>query len=134
RVVESRGSAIFRLVTRDGQLACLVDDLPTGSRPLSRVRLPGTSEVAKFVDAITFRRALLDLHVAALNRAKTEGNISIDLLGRLAIIKFQRNEMAAQFAQALERGRAKLKTYDGPRQALAGKAVELRDRFARCQI
>src|SRR5205085_10526951 len=68
------------------------------------------------------------------NGAKTEGNISIGLLGRRAIIKCQRNEMSASFAQALERGRAKLKTYDGPRQALAGKAVELRDRFARFQI
>ena len=134
RFMESARNHIFRLITRHGQIESLVDDLPTGSRPLSRVRLPGTSAEAKVVDAMTFRRALLDLHVAALNRAKTEGNISIDLLGRLAIIKFQRNEMAAQFAQALERGRAKLKTYDGPRQALAGKAVELRDRFARFQI
>src|SRR5256886_4581804 len=42
--------------------------------------------------------------------------------------------MAAQFAQALERSRAKLKTYDGPRLSFAGKSVELRDRFARFQI
>jgi hypothetical protein len=134
RFMESTRNHIFRLITRHGQIEPLVEDPPTGSRPLSRVRLPAASAESKIVDAIDFKRALLELHVAALNRAKTENNISIDLLGRLAIIKFQRNEMAGQFAQALERSRAKLKTYDGPRQSLSSKAVELRDRFARFQI
>jgi len=134
RFMESTRNHIFRLITRHGQIESLVDDPPTDSRPLTRVRLPRSSMPEKVVDAISFKRALLELHVATLNRAKTEGNISIDLLGRLAIIKFQRNEMAGQFAQALERSRAKLKTYDGPRQALSSKAVELRDRFALFQI
>jgi len=134
RFMESTRNHIFRLITRHGQIEPLVDEAPTGSRPLSRVMLPGNSVQAKVVDAIDFKRALLELHIATLNRAKTESNISIDLVGRLAIIKFQRNELAGQFAQALERSRAKLKTYDGPRQALSSKAVELRDRFARFQI
>ena len=134
RFMESTRNQIFRLITRHGQIEPLVDDAPTGSRPLTRVRLPGNSVEAKVADAIGFKRALLELHIATLNRAKTEGNISIDLLGRLAVIKFQRNEMSAQFAQALERSRAKLKTYDGPRQAFLSKAVELRERFARFQI
>ena len=134
RFMESTRNHIFRLITRHGQIEPLVDEAPTGSRPLSRVMLPGNSAQARVVDAIDFKRALLELHIATLNRAKTENNISIDLVGRLAIIKFQRNELAGQFAQALERSRAKLKTYDGPRQALSSKAVELRDRFARFQI
>jgi len=134
RFMESTRNHIFRLITRYGQIEPLVDDPVTDSRPLTRVRMPPSAAPEKVVDAISFKRALLELHVASLNRAKGEGNLSIDLLGRLAIIKFQRNEMAAQFAQALERSRAKLKTYDGPRNALLSKAVELRDRFARFQI
>jgi len=134
RFMESTRNHIFRLITRYGQIEPLVDDPVTDSRPLTRVRMPPSAAPEKVVDAISFKRALLELHVASLNRAKSEGNLSIDLLGRLAIIKFQRNEMAAQFAQALERSRAKLKTYDGPRNALLSKAVELRDRFARFQI
>jgi len=134
RFMESTRNHIFRLITRHGQIEPLVDDAPTDSRPLTRVRLPVSSNPEKVVDALSFKRALLELHVASLNRAKSENNISIDLLGRLAMIKFQRNELIAQFAQALERSRVKLKTYDGPRQALLSKAVELRERFARFQI
>ena len=92
------------------------------------------SPAAKSAEASEFKRALLDLHVAALNRAKAENNISIDLVGRLAAVKFQRNEMALQFAQALERSRARIKSCDGPRQGFAPKAVELRERFAQFQI
>jgi hypothetical protein len=88
----------------------------------------------KAAEPADFKRVLLDLHVTALNRAKAENNISIDLLARLATVKYQRNEMNQQFAQALERCRAKLKSYDGPRQIFAHKAVEMRERFARFQI
>jgi hypothetical protein len=42
--------------------------------------------------------------------------------------------MSAQFAQALERCRAQLKAYEGPRQLFANRAVEVRERFAKFQI
>jgi len=126
---------IFRLIAKYGQVDALVEGAaprshaPSWMSP-SRPKPPA----AKAAEASEFKRALLDLHIAALNRAKAENNISIDLLGRLAAVKFQRNEMALQFAQALERARAKLKSYDGPRQGFAPKAVELRERFAQFQI
>jgi hypothetical protein len=74
---------------------------------------------------------LAALHVAALNRAKSAGNLSLDLLARVAIIKFLRVELQAQFAQVLERGRMMLKSYEGVRQQ---KALEYRERVAGFQV
>ena len=134
RFMESTRQHIFRLICKHGQIEQLVEEDST-AKPKSRVLLPpshgGGNKPAETTD---FKRALLDVHVAALNRAKAENNVSVDLLARLAAVKFQRSEMAAQFAQALERSRAKLKSYEGPRQAFAAKGVELREKFANFQI
>src|SRR4029077_20378916 len=74
---------------------------------------------------------LADLHVSALNRAKAAENLSVDVLGRVAIIKFLRVELNSQFAQLLERGRMMLKSYEGVRQQ---KALEYRERVAGFQV
>ena len=136
RFTEVTRQHIFRLIARHGQVEALVEEERPGGRSHSRVMHPlaaGNSSGAK-TDAGEFKRALLDLHGVALNRAKAENNISVDLLARLAAVKFQRNEMPAQFAQALERGRAKLKSFEGPRQLFGHKGVEMRERFAKFQI
>src|SRR5262249_52641139 len=78
---------------------------------------------------LDFKRALADLHVAALNKAKTDGNVTIDLLARLAILKFLRAELGIQFAQLTEKGRARLKGY-----SIGGKSVELRERVSKFQV
>ena len=74
---------------------------------------------------------LADIHSAALNRAKAEGNPSLDVLARVAIIKFLRIELGSQFAQILERCRMTLKSYEGMR---AQKALEYRERVAAFQV
>jgi hypothetical protein len=79
-----------------------------------------------------FKRALAELQLASLNQAKSQANISIDVLCRLAVIKFLRLELAAQFTQVLERCRTKLKEYEGPRSNQRGLA--LRDRFLKLQV
>ena len=71
------------------------------------------------------------MHVAALNRAKGDNNVAVDLLARLAVIKFLRMELNSQFAQVLERCRMMLKTYEGVRQQ---KALEYRERVASFQV
>ena len=81
-----------------------------------------------------FKSAVAELLVAALNRAKDEHSISFDLLARLAVIKFLRAELQAQFGVSLERCRTKLKSFEGPRQAGSSKAVELRERVAAFQL
>lgn len=137
RFMETARQHIFRLIVKHGRIEALIEEAGTNARPASRIAAPATGgsvAVAKVPEASDFKRALLDLHVAALNRAKAENNVSIDLVARLAAVKFQRNEMPAQFSQALERCRTKLKSYEGPRQAFAAKGVELRQRFADFQI
>jgi len=74
---------------------------------------------------------LADFHVSALNRAKAVENLSVDVLARVAIVKFLRVELNAQFAQVLERGRMMLKSYEGVRQQ---KALEYRERVATFQV
>ncbi len=74
---------------------------------------------------------LVEMHTAALNRAKAEANPSLDLLARVAIIKFLRIELGLQFAQILERCRVTLKSYEGIRQQ---KALEYRERVAAFQV
>jgi hypothetical protein len=78
-----------------------------------------------------WKAILAELHVAALNRAKKEGKIPVDLLARLAVTKFLRTEMNLQFAQVLERCRVLLKNYEGMRQQ---KAMEYRERVNGFQV
>ncbi len=137
RFMDTARQHIFRLIVKYGRIEPLVDEAAGLARPISRITGPGIASSvppAKPGDAGEFRRHLLDLHVSALNRAKAQNNVSVDLVARLAAVKFQRGEMLAQFALALERCRTKLKSYEGPRQAFAAKGVELRERFADFQV
>src|SRR5512146_2591540 len=88
---------------------------------------------SKAWDPAEFKRLLTDLHLAALNRAKIEANVSLDLLARLAVLKFLRAELGAQFAVLLERCRARLKALEGPRQATP-REIQLRERAAAFQL
>ena len=136
RFMETTRQHIFRLIIKHGQIEQLVEEELAFGRPPARaaIRALGPAGASKAAEPADFKRVLVDLHVAALNRAKADNSISVDLLARLAAVKFQRAEMAAQFSQALEKCRAKLKSYEGPRQVLASKGVELRERFAKFQI
>ena len=74
---------------------------------------------------------LLELHKAALSRAKAEGNPLIRLLARASVIKFFRAELAVQYTKALQRCRTTLKSYEGVWQQ---KALEYRETVAAFQI
>ena len=82
-------------------------------------------------NASELKPLLAEIHSAALNRAKAEGSPSLDVLARVAIIKFLRIELGLQFAQILERCRMTLKSYEGVR---AQKALEYRERVAAFQV
>jgi hypothetical protein len=81
-------------------------------------------------DPADFKRLLTELCILALNWAKADANICLDLLLRLAVIKLLRTEMAAQFNAILERLRARQAAYEGPRQGNVGREIELRERCA----
>ena len=137
RFTEMARSYIARLISTFGKVEELAVESSSTLRPPSLAAKPGESgrfRLAKLGDAAEFKRQLVDIQVAGLNRAKSEGNISVDLLVRLAVIKFLRSEMPLQFGVVTERCRARLKSYEGPRQPAVGKGHELRERFARFQV
>jgi hypothetical protein len=101
---------------------------------ISAPKPPSVVQTGKMAAVLDFKTALSDLHVAALNRAKADNNINLDLLARLAMIKYIRAEMQAQFSQLLERCRTRLKAYEGPRTPNPQKAVDMRERFAKFQV
>lgn len=132
RFLEAARAQINRVIVRHGELEGLLAAEPP-KRPQGPSFLrdaPGASSRTS-ADKGDWKSLLAEIHLSALNRAKKEERISIDLLARLAITKFFRTEMQQQFVHVLERCRLLLKTYDGIRQ---GKAVEYRERFAAFQV
>jgi class 3 adenylate cyclase len=131
RFLEATRAEIMRLIVRHGELEGLLaaEAQPRTQGPswLRTAAVPATTPA----DKTDWKPLLTELHLAALNRAKKEEKISIDLLARLAITKFLRTEMHQQFAQVLERCRVLLKTYEGIRH---GKAVEYRESVAAFQV
>src|SRR5271166_5469500 len=136
RFVEAARAQIMRQIVRHGELeGLLAAEAPQRSQAPSWMRNaaagPTRAAARAGAEPSDWKPLLAELHLAALNRAKKEEKISIDLLARLAITKFLRTEMSQQFAQVLERCRLLLKSCEGIRQ---GKAVEYRERVAAFQV
>ena len=132
RFVDAARAQITRLIVRHGELeGLLAAETTHRDQGPSWMRSAATSQSRTPAEKADWKPVLAELHLAALNRAKREEKISVDLLARLAVTKFLRMEMNLQFAQVLERCRVLLKTYDGIRQ---GKGVEYRERVAGFQV
>lgn len=132
KFVEQLRLQIARLIARHGNVeSVLGGDSPAGL-PIAFTANPAKpkSFLAK-AEPAEVKELLAELHVAALNRAKRDGKLRVDLLGRLAIVKFLRQELLAQFAQLLERCRMKLKSYEGVRQQAA---LEFREKVGAFQV
>ena len=114
---------ISRLIAKAGMIEDLLGAME------GTVRLPNLkpSKPAP-IDAIEFKRRLTELQVASLNRAKTQGNICLDLLARIAVIKLLRTELGEQYNATLERLRTRMKAYEGPRQSAYPVALSVRER------
>ena len=120
------GDHIAKLITKYGNIESLAHGDVTAAKSMFSKFVPGATKKAPDLKPL-----LLELHKAALNRAKAENNPLIDLLARASIIKFFRAELNAQYAKALERCRGTLKGYEGVRQQ---KALEYRETVASFQI
>ena len=132
RFVEAARAQVMRSIVRHGELEGLIAaEAPQKTQGPSWMRNAAAGTTRNAAEKSDWKPLLAELHLAALNRAKREENISVDLLARLAVTKFLRTEMNQQFAQVLERCRVLLKNYDGIRQ---GKAVEYRERVAAFQV
>jgi hypothetical protein len=133
RFVEAARAQIMRLIVRHGELeGLLAAEMTQRTQGPSWMRSAAAGPAARTpAEKSDWKPLLAELHLAALNRAKKEEKISVDLLARLAVTKFLRTEMNLQFAQVLERCRVLLKNYEGMRQ---GKGVEYRERVAAFQV
>src|ERR1041385_7015726 len=132
KFVEQTRLHVARLITRHGAMEGLLATEAPGRNPVV-THFIGTAptKVAAKAQPSDLKPLLAELHVAALNRAKTVSNPALDMVARLAIIKFLRTELNAQFAQVLERCRMMLKSFEGVRQQ---KAMEYRERVAVFQV
>jgi len=121
---------IARHIVRHGNVeGLLAAEAPQGT--LGNHFIGSKPVIKQQAEPAELKPLLTGLHVAALNRAKAEENIAVDLLARVAILKFLRVELHAQFALTLERCRMMLKSYEGVRQQ---KALEYRERVAAFQV
>jgi len=128
---------IFKLIAKHGN----VEELAAPDAPLVLTHEDGHSlmrrqqhPTPKHVEPADFKRALADLHMAALNRAKADNNVCLDLLFYLASLKFQRTELLHQYNSVMERCRTRIKQYEGPRQTSTSRTVELRERMMQFQL
>lgn len=122
---KAAGEEIGTLTAKFGKVESVMP-AAVGTRGGLAKFLPGLSK-----KPVEFKSTLRELHKQLLLRAKAEGNIKVDVLGRVAILKFLRSELSAQFAAVLERCRTTLKGYEGVRQH---KALEYRETVAAFQI
>src|ERR1700736_5979321 len=132
RFVELGRAQIARLIARHGELEGLLSaEVVRSTQGPAWMRNQAGQAAQQKNDPSGWKSALAELQVGALNRAKKESRLSVDLLARLAVTKFVRAEMNQQFLQVLEKCRVQLKSYDNMR---VQKAHELRERLAAFQV
>jgi hypothetical protein len=79
-----------------------------------------------------FKRTLAELYSVALSCAKAEGNLTLDLLAHVAVLKFLKSELLGQFNQVLDRVRARVN--EDMKGSLPVRTHALQERFARFQV
>jgi hypothetical protein len=137
KFAETARAHLVKLIAKYGNVEDLTQSEPLASANQNNVPVWSRPKIdpvkPKPADpSAEFKRMLADLQLASLHQAKADGNICRDVLCRLAVIKFLRNELSIQFVQVLERCRAKLREYEGPRSN--PKGIALRDRFLKLQV
>src|ERR1700676_3094304 len=116
RITADLSFHLARYICRFGEVEALFEmDVPSANRTKFISAAEGASKLRK-PGAADLKTLLVSIHLAILNRAKAEGNPSVDVLGRLAVLKFIRTELQAQFARILEQCRMKSKSLEGVRQ------------------
>jgi hypothetical protein len=126
RVTEELKSHLARYIRLFGGVETLFGmETPSAARAsFQRAPVEGHS-MGRKTAAGDLKSLLVSLHLAILNRAKVARNPSIDVLGRLAVLKFVRSELQAQFARTLEQCRMKSKSLEGLRLAKMHETQEL---------
>ena len=121
---------LARYICRFGGVETLfLMDVPSNASQSKFIRAPEIDSNLRKPGGSDLKALMVSLHLAILNRAKAEGNPSIDILGRLAVLKFIRTELHAQFSKILEQCRMKSKSLEGVRQAKMMQTQELVSSF-----
>jgi hypothetical protein len=129
RITADLSFHLARYICRFGGVESLFEmDVPSATQTKFIRAAEGTTKLRKPGPA-DLRTLLVSIHLAILNRAKAEGNPSVDVLGRLAVLKFIRTELQTQFARILEQCRMKSKSLEGVRQAKMMQTQELVSSF-----
>jgi len=132
RFVETARTHLARLIAHHGEVGhMLAAEAPTPSPNRSFNWNFGNAKQAAKAEPADLKALLVELLVAGLNRAKSDANPVLDLLVRLAVIKFLRTELQTQFNALLERCRIMLKGMEGLRQQ---RALEYREQVAGFQV
>ncbi|MGH7936687.1 MAG: hypothetical protein ACREF8_06730, partial [Chthoniobacterales bacterium] len=114
-----------KYICRFGEVESLFDMYVPASSPTKFVRTAETTDTGlRRRGPADLKTAFLSLHQSILIRAKAEGNPSIDLLGRLAVLKFIRADLQSQYSKILEQCRMKSKAMEGLRHT---KMVEMQE-------
>ncbi|MFI5102022.1 MAG: hypothetical protein ACHP9V_01485 [Terriglobales bacterium] len=129
RITADLSFHLARYICRFGEVESLFEmEIPSATQTKFIRTAEGATKLRK-PDPADLKTLLVSIHLAILNRAKAEGNPSVDVLGRLAVLKFIRTELQAQFARILEQCRMKSKSLEGVRQAKMMQTQELVSSF-----
>jgi hypothetical protein len=129
RITADLSFHLARYICRFGGVESLFEmDVPSATQTKFIRAAEGTTKLHKPGPA-DLKTLLVSIHLAILNRAKAEGNPSIDVLGRLAVLKFIRTELQTQFARILEQCRMKSKSLEGVRQTKMMQTQEVVSSF-----
>ncbi len=129
RIAADLSFHLARYICRFGEVESLFEmDVPSATQSKFIRAAEGATQLRKPGPA-DLKTLLVSIHLAILNRAKAEGNPSVDVLGRLAVLKFIRTELQTQFARILEQCRMKSKSLEGVRQAKMMQTQELVSSF-----
>ena len=103
------------------------------ARPMATDFLGGIAPPQKPAEvAAEFKRKTAELQIAGLTLARQQGNLSIDLLLRLALVKFLRDSLNSQYVSAQEQCRSKLRAIETPGNG--SLLLRLRERIFRFQL
>jgi hypothetical protein len=130
RITTDLSFHLARYIRHFGQVESLFEmEVPAAPTQNKFIRAAGDTAKLQKAGPADLKTLLISIHLAILNRAKAEANPSIDLLGRLAVLKFIRTELQMQFSRILEQCRAKLKSLEGVRQTKMMQTQELVSTF-----
>src|SRR5580704_10758169 len=99
--VESSGAYLLEFVRQNANLTFLSQTDRTQVDRRQGHRRESDRKVARPPEAVVWKRQLSDLLNAGLQHAKFEQNIEIDLLLRVALLKFLTQEIGTQFSNLM---------------------------------